>query len=114
MSHKPQLSRRQALKFLASAPLLPLGPSLASTLLSGCGGGETVTTTAPVLKAAPTFASVSFTSMAAPTLANAASMATTSVGSTMVLSRSSSRMLMVMTLDLAMAFLESLWEQLPA
>jgi secreted PhoX family phosphatase len=65
--------------------MLPLGPALASSLLSGCGGGSD--TVAAVLPEAPktpaTFASVSFTSMAAPTLANAASMATTAVGSTM-------------------------------
>ena len=46
----------------------------ASGLLAACGGGDS----------APAFTSASFTSMAAPTLANPAAMATTTVGSTLV------------------------------
>ncbi len=65
-------SRRQALQFLATAPLLPLGAFSASALLSGCATGAGPT---------GTMMSASFTSMPAPTLANAAAMATTSVGS---------------------------------
>ena len=67
-------SRRRALKFLATAPLLPLGAWATSSLLSGCA------TAAPSTAA---FASASFTGMAAPTLANPAAMATVSVGSTL-------------------------------
>ncbi len=68
--------RRLALKLFAGAPLLPLGAMASSSmLLSACGSGSDVP--------AATFASVNFTPMAAPTLANAAAMATTTVGSTM-------------------------------
>jgi secreted PhoX family phosphatase len=81
MSNKPQLSRRQALKFLASAPLLPLGPTLASaSFLTGCGGSSTPAATPP---RSASYVSATFTSMPAPTLANAAAMATTSVGSSL-------------------------------
>ena len=74
MSHIPQPTRRKALQFLASAPLLPLGSTATAALLAtGCGGGGGSSSAA--------FASASFTSMAAPTLANAAAMATTTVGS---------------------------------
>jgi hypothetical protein len=76
MTSKSQLNRRQWLQTFAGAPLLPLASSIsgASLLLSACGG------TSAALN------NVSFTSMAAPTLSNAAAMATTTVGSTMNLS----------------------------
>ena len=67
-------SRRSALKFLATAPMLPLGAFATTSLLSGCA------TTAP---ASAGFVSASFTGMAAPTLANPAAMATMAVGSTL-------------------------------
>ncbi len=78
MQNKPQFSRRSLLQVLAGAPLLPLSSALgaAGFGLTACGGGST--TVPPV-----TFSSVSFSSMAAPTLANAAAMATTTVGSVM-------------------------------
>jgi len=90
MTTKSPLSRRQALKFLASAPLLPLGPALASTLLTGCGGGSDNVAAAPVEapKTTASFASVSFSAMAAPNLTTPAAMATTSVGSTMTVNYS--------------------------
>ena len=79
MSHTPNFSRRSLLQVLVGAPLLPLSSAAAglgaSLSLSACGGGSAV---APV-----SFSSVSFSSMAAPALANAAAMATTSVGSVM-------------------------------
>ncbi len=79
MSHTPNFSRRSLLQVLAGAPLLPLSSAVAglgaSLSLSACGGGSVVP--------AVTFTSASFSSMAAPTLANAAAMATTSVGSVM-------------------------------
>lgn len=76
MSHTPMPSRRKALQFLAGVPLLPLGASAsAASLLAACGGGSGGIT--------PAFASASFTSMAAPTLATPAAMATTTVGSTL-------------------------------
>jgi len=58
--------------------MLPLAGSLSATslLLSACGGSDDAVTTA-------TMSGVSFSSMAAPTLANAAAMATTTVGSVM-------------------------------
>ena len=75
MSHTHRLTRRKTLQMFAGLPLLPLGAGAsASGLLAACGGGDS----------APAFTSASFTSMAAPTLANPAAMATTTVGSTLV------------------------------
>lgn len=67
-------SRRRVLQMFSAAPLLPMAGTLsaASALLSACGGDS-----------AATFTGVSFSSMAAPALANAATMATTTVGSTL-------------------------------
>ncbi|AVS85638.1 alkaline phosphatase [Paracidovorax avenae] len=77
MSHTPMPSRRKALQFLAGMPLLPLGATAsAASVLAACGGGSGGITP-------PNFASASFTSMAAPTLATPAAMATTTVGSTL-------------------------------
>ncbi|MEN7529560.1 MULTISPECIES: PhoX family phosphatase [unclassified Cupriavidus] len=86
MSEKLDASRRKALKFLAGAPMLPLG--LASTsLLAGCGGGDDAPATPPVTTNPPastaTFTTAEFTGMPAPSLANAAEMATTTVGSSL-------------------------------
>jgi secreted PhoX family phosphatase len=82
------LSRRRALQFFAGAPMLPLSTTFAgSFLLAGCGGGDDAIA-APV--AVATYSSVSFSSMSAPTLANAAAMATTTVGSTMTVNYSDS------------------------
>jgi uncharacterized protein len=75
-SPQPQLHRRRLLKAMAGVPMLPLASSLATAgLLSGCddGGDDD----SPL-------SSVSFTSMAAPTLTTAANMATTYVASSMV------------------------------
>ena len=69
-----QPSRRQALKLLASAPMLPLGGLATSSLLAAC-----TTTGKPSGQAA--YRSSSFTPMAAPSLADPAAMATTSVAS---------------------------------
>jgi hypothetical protein len=66
----PQSGRRSLLKAFAAAPLLPLGGG-AAALLSACA------TSGP----AKAFASARFTGMAAPTLADPAAMATTTVGS---------------------------------
>jgi secreted PhoX family phosphatase len=75
------LSRRNLLKALAGAPLLPLAGSVsAASLLAACGGGDDNDfTPAPGV----TFRSATFAPMAAPTLANAAQMATTTVGSSL-------------------------------
>ncbi|MES2348935.1 MAG: alkaline phosphatase PhoX [Pseudomonadota bacterium] len=77
MTESLDLSRRSILKFLSAGPLLPLaGGSATATLLAACGGGDTAA-------AAPQLMSVTFSGMAAPTLADAAKMATTTVGSTL-------------------------------
>ena len=75
MTQPTMPTRRKALQFLAGVPMLPLTASASAALLSACGGGDD--------SPAPTFVSASFTSMAAPTLAAAAAMATTTVGSTL-------------------------------
>ncbi|QNP49838.1 PhoX family protein [Diaphorobacter aerolatus] len=77
MSQSSMLSRRKTLQMFAGIPLLPLGAGASSLLLSACGGGGGGDGTGVAVK------SVSFTSMAAPTLATPAAMATTTVGSTM-------------------------------
>lgn len=80
----PIESRRRLLKMLGAAPMLPLGgSSLAATLLAACGGGGD-----DVAAPAATYVSSSFSGMAAPTLANAAAMATTSVASSLSVSMS--------------------------
>lgn len=71
-------SRRNLLKLLSGAPLLPLASgSAASILLSACNNDSSSND-------APVITSVAFTSMAAPSLANPAAMATTSVASSLV------------------------------
>ena len=76
-----QQARRSLLKLFGAAPLLPLsGTSFAAAMLTGCGGGSDTP--------AANFVSASFTAMAAPTLANAAAMATTSVASSMTVTLS--------------------------
>ncbi|MBS0507353.1 MAG: DUF839 domain-containing protein [Proteobacteria bacterium] len=78
MHNSPTPSRRKTLQLLAGLPLLPLGAGASATsLLAACGGGGSA--------GAPAFKSASFTGMAAPTLADAAAMATTSVGSALKL-----------------------------
>jgi uncharacterized protein len=78
MQELPNVSRRKALKLLVGAPMLPLGAFSVSTLLAGCGGDSAA---APATSAS--FKSASFASMAAPSLTDAAAMATTTVGSTL-------------------------------
>lgn len=73
MSHTTTPTRRKALQFLAGIPLLPLGASASASFLAACGGSDDDAS----------YVSASFTAMAAPTLANAAAMATTSVGSSL-------------------------------
>ena len=78
MSQANVLHRRQALKFLGAPLMLPLGGTAVGSLLTACGGGSD--------SPAPTasFASASFTAMAAPTLATPADMAKTLVSSTLM------------------------------
>jgi len=89
MNQNTDLSRRRLLRMMGATPMLPLGAGGVAALLAGCGGGnDTPTSTAAT--PAVTLASVSFGSMTAPTLAGAAAMATTSVGSTMTVNFSDS------------------------
>ncbi|WP_322401808.1 PhoX family protein [Massilia luteola] len=90
MNPNPDLSRRRLLRLMGATPMLPLGAGGVAALMAGCGGGDndTPTTTAPT--PAVTLASVSFGSMAAPALADAAAMAKTSVASTMTVNFSDS------------------------
>lgn len=88
-------SRRRALQFLAGAPMLPLSSTLAgaSLLLAGFGAGDAAVAAQAVPTAPVTLTDVSFSSMSAPTLASAAAMATTTVGSVMSVSFSDKRKL---------------------
>ena len=93
------LSRRRALQFFAGAPMLPLSSTFAgSLLLAGCGGGDEGIAVPGVTPAAR-YSGVSFSSMPAPTLANPAAMATTSVGSVMTVNYSDSS-----TVDFKLAY----------
>jgi uncharacterized protein len=75
---KPMPSRRTALKFLSSAPFLPMATFTGMSLpLVACGGGSDASVK-----------SVSFTGMAAPLATNAAAMAMTTVDSSMVVTYS--------------------------
>jgi len=76
MTKTPQFNRRQWLQTFAGAPLLPLASSLsgASLMLTACGGST---------QTLASFTGASFTSTPAPSLANPAQMATTTVGSTL-------------------------------
>ncbi|OTG67547.1 PhoX family protein [Acinetobacter silvestris] len=74
-----QPTRREVLKWLASIPFLPLGAMATSAALVGCNDDKDVVV-APPVKAAK-LKTATFTPMDAPTLANAAAMATTTVAS---------------------------------
>lgn len=93
MFEKPDASRRKALKFLAGAPMLPLG-LVSTSLLAGCGGdGDDAPATAPGTPQNPatptvTFQKAEFTPMSAPTLSEPAAMATTTVNSTLTVTYS--------------------------
>jgi secreted PhoX family phosphatase len=87
------LSRRRLLRLLGVTPMLPIGAGTVGAMLAGCGGADdSPMSTAPLNPAPPaaTLSSVSFGSMSAPTLVDAAAMATTSVGSTMTVTFSDS------------------------
>jgi uncharacterized protein len=82
MSTAHQSTRRQALQWLATVPVLPLGALSAGSLLSACAtGGNSAS------HATGNFLSARFSSMAAPTLANPSAMATTTVASSLQVMR---------------------------
>ncbi|SAK65974.1 PhoX family protein [Caballeronia ptereochthonis] len=82
MAQPLDLSRRKALKILASAPMLPLGGAATASLLTACGGSDSNAAT-PAPTPAAAFTTAAFGSMAAPTLADPNAMAKTTVASTM-------------------------------
>jgi secreted PhoX family phosphatase len=85
MTTNPELSRRRLLRMLGGIPMLPLASVAGASLLTACGGSDDTDmpgALAPVVPSA-TLGTVTFSSMAAPNLANPAAMATTTVGSTM-------------------------------
>lgn len=74
MSKLSPISRRHILKMLSIAPLLPLSPTFAASILAGgSGAGADI----------GEFTGVTFSSMPAPDLSHPAAMATTTVGSMM-------------------------------
>ncbi|GAB3402976.1 PhoX family protein [Massilia agilis] len=89
MTQDHDLSRRRIMRLFGAAPMLPFTSFGAGALLAGCGSDN-----GPVADATPpapvNLASVTFSATPAPTLANAAAMATTNVASTMTVSFSDS------------------------
>jgi secreted PhoX family phosphatase len=84
MTAPASISRRQALKWFASAPLLPLAAGTTAVLpLAACGGSSSPAAAAAA--ATRQFASATFVGMSAPTLAEPAAMATTTVHSSLAL-----------------------------
>jgi len=93
MNANTDLSRRRLLRLLGATPMLPIGAGSVAAMLSACGGGDdSPASTTPPTQTTPTvtLAGVSFSAMAAPSLADAAAMATTTVGSTMTVNFSDS------------------------
>ena len=94
MNANTDLSRRRLLRLFGATPMLPIGAGSVAAMLAACGGSDDspVTTTPPAQTTPPTvtMSSVSFSSMPAPALTDAAAMATTTVGSTMSVSFSDS------------------------
>jgi secreted PhoX family phosphatase len=87
-AQRPNLSkpsRRQALKFMATMPMLPLGALSAGSLLSGCASPASSAVGATA--SASPLVSASFVGMAAPSLANPAAMAGTTVASSLRVAR---------------------------
>ncbi|VTU40046.1 hypothetical protein E5CHR_05319 [Variovorax sp. PBL-E5] len=87
-SKAPHASRRQALKLLSAAPMLPLGGIAFLTACGGGGGGSAgfppiAPAPVPAPAPAPGYVSAEFTGMAAPSLSKPEAIATTTVGSTL-------------------------------
>ena len=77
-----QPSRRDVLKWFAGIPFLPLGAMATATTLAGCNDNNDSAVVKPPINAAK-LKSAKFTAMPAPSLSNAAAMATTTVASTL-------------------------------
>jgi len=75
-------SRRRLLQMFGAAPLLPLSGISAATFLAGCGGSND-DPIAVIPTPTATLGNITFSSMAAPSLAAPAAMATTTVTGTM-------------------------------
>ena len=78
----PQPSRRDILKWFAGIPFLPLGAMTTAAALTGCNDDKDSVT--PPVNAAK-LKTATFTPMQAPSLNDAAAMATTTVGSTLAI-----------------------------
>ena len=92
MNANTDLSRRRLLRLLGATPMLPIGAGSVAAMLSACGGSDDSPASTPPAQTTPTvtLAGVTFSAMAAPSLADAAAMATTTVGSTMTVNFSDS------------------------
>ncbi|CAM3967772.1 PhoX family protein [Bordetella tumulicola] len=77
-----QATRRRLLKMFAGAPMLPLGGAFVSaSVLSACSSSDDDSDSPAPGTPVANFVSASFIGMAAPSLSDAAAMATTTVGS---------------------------------
>ncbi len=72
-------TRRDLLKWFTGLPFLPLGAMATAATLAGCNDSDNGTTTMPTKTV--NLKTATFTSMDAPSLANPAAMATTTVNS---------------------------------
>jgi len=87
MSRTADLSRRNLVKLLGGAPLFPLAAGASTAMLTACGGGGSSSNDSA---SKASIKSVTFTGMAAPSLATPANMATTYVDSSMLVTYSDS------------------------
>jgi secreted PhoX family phosphatase len=92
MNANTDLSRRRLLRLLGATPMLPIGAGSVAAMLTACGGGDDSPASSTPVQTTPTvtLAGVSFSAMAAPSLADAPAMAKTTVGSTMTVNFSDS------------------------
>lgn len=83
MNNVTDNSRRRLLQMFGAAPLLPLSGLSATAFLAGCGGGSNDVNSPVVAAPVATLGNVTFSNMAAPTLATPAAMSTMTVTGTM-------------------------------
>jgi len=86
------VSRRRLLRLLGATPMLPIGAGSVAAMLAGCGGSDDGPDSTTPVQTTPTttLSSVSFNAMPAPSMADAAAMARTTVASTMTVNFSDS------------------------